>query len=99
MDTSCNLHADIVTEIKNGKLTLFKPGNIPHNKGERYLTDDTLPTSSAASVPVTRRMDAEEFSLIAMTKPTKWGIQSVQVHTVMPHQGLHKFYNHHSHQN
>jgi len=63
---------------KKRKTTCFKNGNIPHNKGVRYLTDDTLPSSSAASVPVTRRMDADKFSLIAVTKPTNGGLQSIQ---------------------
>ncbi len=63
---------------KKRKKTFFKPGYIPHNKGVRYLTDDTLPSSSAASVPVTRRMDADKFYLIAVTKPTNGVLQSVQ---------------------
>ncbi len=77
-----NLHAVIVTETMKGykkrKTTFFKPGYIPHNKGVRYLTDDTLPTSSAASVPVTRKMDADKFSLMTKTKPTNGDLQSVQ---------------------
>jgi len=59
------------------KKTFFKPGNIPHNKGVRFLTDDTLPSSSAASAQVSRRMDADKFSLMAVTKPTGGGLQSV----------------------
>jgi hypothetical protein len=77
------------------KKTFFKPGNIPHNKGVRFLTDDTLPSSSAASAQVTRRMDADKFSLMAVTKPTG-GVSSQLWHqTVMAHLGLLELYGHH----
>jgi hypothetical protein len=81
--TFCNLHAVIATETMKGykkkKTSFFQPGNIPHNKGVRYLTDGTLPISRAASVPVTRRMEADMFSLIAVTNPTNGLLQSAQV--------------------
>ena len=65
---------------KKRKTSFFKPGYIPHNKGVTYLTDDTLPNSSAASVvPVTRRMEAEKFFRIEVTKPTNAVLQSAPV--------------------
>ena len=64
---------------KKRQKIFFKPGNIPHHKGVRYLTDDTLPISSAASVPVTRRMEANKFCLIGVTKPTNGSLSSAQV--------------------
>lgn len=81
--TFCNLHAVIATETMKGykkrKTSFFKPGYNPHNKGVRSLTDDILPISRAASGPVTRRMEADKFSLIAVINPTNGLLQSAQV--------------------
>lgn len=56
------------------KRTFFKVGNIPHNKGVRYLSDNTSP---AAACSVTRRMDADTVAPIHIQQSASGGLQTL----------------------
>lgn len=62
------------------KRTVFKLGNIPHNKGVRHLSDNTKPpvspTTQAASSPVARRMNADTATF-RIQKSASGGLQTL----------------------